>query len=458
MYSKISTRLQAELSKVFDAPVAGAYVPRCVIHNPNTGFKFSPRYVTALDIEQNFVSSYMDATQVVIRITPGEYQDIIDNSLDLECTITLTPVDVESGKEILTIRPIKITGAVVLKNQEDISKLINANNIPNEDAVTDTDSAARNQFTFEYTFHLIDKNSYNLRHTQINSILTNVTVEQVIHWVAQQLSIETVKVVPPDNTQVYDNFVIPVSDISTIFTFIQERYGIYSKGLGYYYSSNTLYVYPQYDTDFNNSTETGIVRLISAPEQSYLGMDHYHLYNDDDLWIVTNSNKAMMTLNSVGEENSGNVHVSANTDNQRDSSVVINKDGSVVRSANTLSVVQMSNKQGSMSSKSQNFKYVGQRSNIYQSTSEMAANNGSLLACAWAQAVPRSIVPGKVISYQYDDTDMKFSAQNGRVLSVSYTSNKQPQLNNGVFWLTFTAKVSAFIDPEKSDDSIVHYN
>lgn len=458
MFSKISTRLQAELTKVFDAPVAGVYIPRCVIHNPNTGFKFSPRYVTAIDIDQNFVASYMDATQITIQLTPGEYQDIIDNSLDLECTITLTPVDVESGREILTIKPIKLTGAVVLKNQEDISKLINASNIPTEDEVTDTDSAARNQFTFEYTFHIIDKNSYALRHTQINTILTNVTIEQVLHWVAQQLSIETIKIVPPDNTQVYDNFIIPVSDISSVFSFIQERYGIYAKGLGYYYTGDTLYIYPQYDTDINNSTETGVLRLISAPEQSYLGMDHYHLYNDDDLWVVTNSNKSMMTLNSVGEENGGNVHVSANTDNQRDNSVVINSDGTITRSADTLSVVQMSNKKGSMNSKSQNLKYVGQRSNIYQSTSEMAANNGSLLACAWAQAVPKAIAPGKIISYQYDDTDMKFSAQRGRVLSVSYTSNKQPQLNNGVFWLTFMAKISAFIDPEKSDDSIVHYH
>ena len=458
MFSELSTRLNAEVTKVTDGTEVGVFLPRCVIHNPNTGFKFTPRYVVALDIIQNFAESYMDATQVVIRINPTEYKNIIDNSCDLECTITLTPVNERSGSEILSQKPIIIKGSVVLKDQQDISKMIGANAIPNNADKPDlTDTPGKNEFTSDFTFHLIDKASYALRHTQVNSILTGVTIEQVLHWVAQQMSIETIKIVPPDNTQTYDNFVIPVMDISTVFNFIQKRYGIYSKGMSYYFTNNTLYIYPQFDTDSNNSTESGILRLISVPENWLAGNDHYHLTVDDDLWVVSNTKKKMIALGSVGEENTGNVHVSANTDNQRDKSVIINTDGTVTRAASNLSVIQASNKKSSVNSTSQNFKYVGQRSNIYQSTSEMAANNGSMLGCGWAQALPRSIPPGQVVSYQYDDVNQKFASQKGRVQSVAYTSVTQPHSTDGIFWLTFNARLNVFLDPDKSTDDIVSY-
>ena len=456
MFSSVSTRLKAEMDTVTSSTNTGVFLPTCVIHNPNTGFKFTPRYIVGLDIIQDFHESYLDATQVVIRINPSEYKEIIENSLDLECTIALTPVDPTTGRAVFRQKPIYIKGSVIIRDQQDPSKVINANAIPDNDD-TETNSPGRNEYTSDFTFHIIDKGSYALRHTQLNTILTGVTIEQVLHWVAQQLSIETIKIVPPDNTQTYGNFIIPVMDASKVFNFIQNRYGIYSKGLGYYYSENTLYVYPQYDTDNNNSTENGIVRLISAPENWLLGNDHYHTYVDDDLWVVSNSRKDMISLNSVGEENTGNVHVSANTDNQRDQSVVINTDGTVTRSASSLSVIQASNKKGSVSSTSSNFKYVGQRSNIYQSTAEMSANNGSMLSCGWGMALPKAIKPGQVVTYQYDDANMRFTAQNGRILRVQYTSTTQPMQKSGTFMLTFSAALGVFLDPDKITDDIVAY-
>jgi hypothetical protein len=277
-------------------------------------------------------------------------------------------------------------------------------------------------------------------------------MEQVLHWSAQQFQVDKPKIITPDNPQTYDNFIIPFMGIDKLYNFLQNRYGIYAKGMGYYFSEDELYIYPQFDTDRNKNTTDGIVRIISVPEGSYLGMDCYHAKIDDDLWILSNSNKSMQSLNAVGEENSGNVHVTANTDNQRDRSVVINKDGSVTRDKSSLTVVQMSNKAGAMNASSQNIKYCGQRSNIYQSTSEMAANNGTVLACEWNMAIPRSIKPGQIVTYQYDDTNSGFSSQKGRIMNVEYRAIKQHPHTDGTFILTFSANLTVFIDPEKGSE------
>ena len=457
--NKISTRLQSEISVVLAGTEVGIFIPKCILHNPNTGFKLIPRYTKAIDITQDFAESYMDATQVVIQITPKEYMDILDNVQDLECTIILSAVNPNTNKEILSQTPIFIKGSVIAKNQDNLSKMFSGQTVPVNDETRDNGNTfSKNEAVADYTFHLIDKKSFDIRHTQISSILSNVNMEQVLHWVAQQMGIGKIKIVPPDNKQVYANFIIPPSNISNIFNFFQERYGIYSKGLGYYYSDDTLYMYPQFDTDRDNSTERGIVRIISIPENEYLGMDHYHVKKEDDIWVMSNTNKIMKSLNAVGEENSGNVHISANTDNQRDHSVEIGKDGKVTRKSNVLSVVQMSNKSGSMNSKSQNIKFVGQRSNIYQSTSEMAANDGSILGCGWNHAMPKSIKPGQVITYQYDDTGAIFTTQKGRILTAEYKSQIYPSDKKGVFWIGFNCSLTMFLDPEKKADDIVAYN
>ena len=460
-YAKISRRLEQIVNKVLSSSVRCVFAPECIFINPNTGFKYRCRYLKSLDIIQNFTQNYIDNIQMSVDITPNEYQALLDNMQDLECVITLHPVNVDTQSVDTEQDPIILENMrVVMEDQTNLNKMYNANSLQKDDDPNGAESDGimtpdKVLAQMEYHCNLMAKDAYTIRHVQLNSILTNTAMSDAVNWLACQFGAETNVIIPPDNQQVYDNLVIePMKGIADLFGFIQQRYGIYSKGLGYYYTGNTLYVYPQYNTDEGCNTDKGILRIFNLPEGQYAGNDKYHYRNDDDIWIISNSSKSMKSLNTVGEENAGGTRVSMNPDNQRDFSVTIGDDGSITRDiSKCATVLQMTNKGGSMSSSSQNLKFEGQRSNIYLSTSEMAAMNGTILNCGWPCAYPMLIKPGQVLTYEYDDTDGTYTTQKGRIMACIYKSSTTPSSNTAVPWLKFDCYLSAFLDPEKQSDN-----
>lgn len=461
-YSKISKRLEKIVSTILNSNERCVFEPECIFVNPNTGFKYTCRYLNSLDIIQDYVKNYTDNIQMAVKLTPKEYQSLLDNMQDLECIIKLNPVNMSSLKVDTEKDPIILENMrVVMDDQTNLNKTFHANAFhddenlnKNSDGVMTPEKALAQM---EYRCNLIAKDVYALRHVQLNSILTDTSLPNAINWLAFQFGAENNIIVPPDNDQVYTNFVIePMKGISDIFGFIQNRYGIYSEGLGYYYTNKTLYIYPQYNTSEDRNIDKGILRIFNVPENSYAGNDRYHYINDNDVWILSNSSKTMTSLNTAGEENYGGTRISMNPDNQRDFSVTIEDNGEVKRDLSSFStVLQMSNKGGSMSSSSQNLKFEGQRSNVFLSTSEMAAINGTVLNCGWPCAKPMLIKPGQVLTYEYDDSDGTYATQKGRILACVYKSGLTASSNGKTPWVKFDCYMSVFLDPEKKSEEVV---
>lgn len=448
MYHKLSERLTRQANSVFSVNPACLFKPTIILHNPETGFKFSPLWVDSIDITQDFYKSYMDAIQISFPVQYTDYAALIANMQDLECTITLSFVDNEKGRELYNFAPFIIKTRVILDDQPDIAKLQNPNFFNIDPKKPDTPEQALKTIT--YTVHLIEHSAYDLRHKQINCMTTGVTVEDMLRFVCYQFDIEKVKIVPPENPQIYSNFVIPpVKGMTDVFSFIQDRYGVYSTGIGWYFTDDTMYIYPMYDTKLENNTADGIVRIINVPKDAYAGMDHYHCFVDDDLWIVSNTNKDEKSLNTVGEENNGSCRMSLNSDNMTDGFSTMGTDGTVTVSNDKATVIQMANKKGSMNSKSQNVKFDGTRSNIYVSTSEMAMYNGAVMKAGWINSIPRAILPGQTVRYCYDDNGNIFSSKKGRVLSVSYSSHELEYRIEGQKCFNFISEINMFMDPEK---------
>ena len=170
------------------------------------------------------------------------------------------------------------------------------------------------------------------------------------------------------------------------------------------------------------------------------------------MYILSNTERQMSAMNSVGEENSGGARLSVNSDNTVDGFSTLTSDGTLEISNDNVSILQMGNKKGSMSSKSSNIKYDGIRSNIFVSTSEMAMYNGTAMKLGWINAIPRSIVPGQVLEFYYDESAQIFATKKGRVQQVSYRSMTQKSRTKGQPVFSFVAELSLFLDPEKSEE------
>lgn len=451
MITDLSERLKHKIEQALYGTDSCVFSPEVVLYNPNTGYKFNCRYLKAMAIGQDFFGSYMDMMQITIDVTPEELQALLPNLKDLECTITLYGFDDKTLTIIYDQEPIIIETKVLIDDQADLEKKFNISLFG--DPETDTKlTADQNSMMFPYVLHLVEPEAYDLRHVQINAMFNEITMEKLLHWICQQFKAEQVKIVKPDNPQVYNNLVIPpMHDISSIFPFLQERYGIYSKGLGYYFTEKTFYIYPVFDVDPNTSPEEGTVHIVNAPQDYFLGLDRYHAKEGEDVFIASVTAVDMKPLNSEGTENLGNVHVSTNADGTLDKFVTIQEDGKVMRAENDISVVTMQNQAGNVTSDMQNLKFKGERTNIYSSTSEMAMIDGTMLSTGWMRATPRLLKPGQSALYHYDAKAGEYKTQKGRMFRVFYGGTLHTSESEKP-WISFNASIEVKLEADQKSD------
>ena len=456
MLVNLSQRLKAKISAALNGADSCIYFPRCTLHNPNTGYEFRCRNVKDIVLWQDFETSYMDTMSVTTDITPAEYQELLRNVQDLECTLTLTPQDPFHDRDLLEQDPIVVEMKVFLEEQTDIEKQHNINLFTDTETERPETPSQANAI-FAYTFNLISKEMHDMRQVNVNAILNNCTMEDVLHWACQQFGVTNTEIIPPDNQERYASVIIPpMHSLATLFPYLQERYGIYSKGLGYYYTNDTFYIYPEYDVEQSTTTTDSVVQLINAPERYFIGLDRYHAMEDDDILIASISEATATPRNAKGAENIGTTHISANADSMRDQYVTVDEKGKVTRSKDDIAVISLQNNAGNATSNMQNVRYAGERTNIYSSTSALAEINGTTLETVWVCAVPWMIVPGQNVTYHFDSANHEYKTQRGRILRIGFLSQRHsgPALEPN---LSFVAKLQVFLEPDQQDDSEVQF-
>ena len=454
MFIDCSQRLQDKIMEGLSGDDSCVFSPECILVNPNTEFQYTCRYVKSIGIFQDFLGSYMDTMQIEIALTPKEHATVMANLKDMECTLVLYPYNDKTLQPIYEQTPIIYKMKVVVDEQVDLEKKFNINMFSNAEVEKDDPNsymtAEQHSLTIPFVFHCVEPEAYKLRHIKLNSVFSEVSAESLVHWVCQQFKVaETISVMPPDNKETMKNVILPpMQDISSVFPFIQERYAIYSKGLGYYFTDKSFYIYPPFDTKEESSPVKGTLHIINAPTKYFQGLDRYHSKIDDDILIVTISPVDLKPLNMEGTENGGNVHVSTNADRMRDNFVNVSSEGKVTRNINDISVIQMQNQEGNAKSDIQNVEYKGERTNVFTSTTQMAMINSTILTTSWIRAYPHLIKPGHNVLYHYDAALGIYKTQKGRIMQIFYGGQVHTSETEKP-WVSFTATFKAFLEADK---------
>lgn len=450
MFVNVSEALNEKIYEALSGEDSAVFRVECKITNPNSGLNITPRLVTGFAIHQDFITKYTDDVRIMVELSIPDFMSLLNNVKDLECTLILQAVNVFFLCDDYDQEPLVFNMRAILPNQEDFQKKFNINAFEDADTGEKT-TLEQNIASVPVELQLIDKFIYGLRHRQMNAIFTESTMESVMHWIGQQIGVEKVCAIPPDNPASYSNLVIPpMQSIDTIFPFLQERYGIYSKGLGYYVVNNTLYIYPIHDIDPEKSPDVPVLHIVNCPEFNFGSLDKYHTKKDDDLYIVSNTTVNLKVLNTAGAENSGNVHVSVNADEVFDKFSTYKKGGDVEILPDTLTVLEMQGKSSNMSSDMQNVKFAGETTNLYSATATMAATDGSLMKLGWVRAVPHSIYPGESVIYHYDGEKKEYHTAKGKVLGVTYEAVTHPAVEIQP-WFSFTAELSIKLEAENTE-------
>lgn len=461
---KIMEGLSGDEACVFD--------PEIILSNPNSDFNLEITKIKGFGITCDYGASYCTAYQLDFEVELEEYLDVLKNMKDMEATITLRAWDPIYLEERMDQDPIVYTLKVIVENQEDIDKKFNVNALGDTDGTNDGErdpqTPEQAALTFPVTLNLIEPEIFDIRHVQMNVMMTGpydpetkiqhgVKLLEVLHWIAQQFKAEQVNIAEVNNDKEIVNFVIPPThDISTIFPFLQERYGLFSEGLGYYFENKTFYIYPLYNHNRDKSTEKGVVHIINGPSDYFLGLDRYHTKKDDDLLIVSTTKKEQKALTTSGVENEGNVHISTNIDEVKDQFVQVQENGDVKMTKSPTTTVALGNTDANMVGEAQNVKFCGERSNIFASTSTFASINGSVMSAGWNHAYPGLIKPGHICTYHYQKKQGEYHTQDGTILKVVYMGTPQPGIGNKP-WLVFNAMIGMHMEPDKSEETVQTY-
>lgn len=447
-----SAQLRSKIEQAMRGTTSCVFEPTCTFFSGN-GYRKQWKSISSIAIAQDFVNSFGDVIQGVIPMQPSEIRDVVQNMQDLYCSLVLMPMDTRNMREATRSDIVIIEGRVLLAFKEDLDKKFGANAFSMSTTAGDTiQTADQAGVHYDITFYIIEEKTYQMRNTQMNAILRDATPESVLHWVSERLGVNAASISTPDNTQKYENMIIPpLKGAADIFPYLQNRYGLFAKGLGYYFSQGKMYIYPKGDQSLGTSPTDYVVHLINVPKDNYSGSNCYHNRNtaDKTIYIASNTDVSLKSTGTEATENQGNLHVSLKADRIRDNLFTKETNGVVKRVADTLTSLFQQNTSSNMSADTQRVVYDGESSNPYTATSQMAEANTTLLTAGWIHALPRLLEPGQTMYFHYDGQNNEYKVQKGRLQKVVYQSRKESLGRSPMQpWITFNASMEIRLDPD----------
>jgi len=366
-----------------------------------------------LTISQDFIKRYTDIIVLEFTLSTQQYINIIDVYKDLKCSIII--VNHAGDKTVKQQAPITIDQKIIFKNKDDIFKTIHKSEIVVDSAINPTESQVSKRVTVQA--QLIDNTLFEIRKKQFNVICRNNKIEKLLHFLVGNM-IEPKKkcILKPDDDTIYPNIVIPgMMDFKDIFKYLDKKYKIYNSGTGFYYTEETMFIYPLYD--FNPEISPYIVNIYFVGDNNLVGGSNFLLFKDECYHILTNRKPESTQLMEQGTENYGNGYLI-----QKDS-LIFNKwreqeqeDFKIIPDG--ILRMQLDN-DNTMSAYSHNLRYVYGEEQISDCMSSLASINGTVSVMVWEHAIPFIIKPGWKIMYHYDHADT-YKIKSGSCLGATY--------------------------------------
>lgn len=400
MLTAINPILRESVLSHLKQAVDGLYKIDVTIYSKeNSDISITPLYFSNLIIAQVFTYAYTDVIQLNCELSPTDLLSLLENTQDLYCTITMFPFREAIRDLDPDADPVVYTFQAIVSNLEDLLKKYNINQlIKTENNIIDQNIQG---LTIPVGLELLTEDTYDLRHTPFTTMLQNCTVSDAIYCAAGAMHIDNVFAIKPNNTKIYKTISFPpMVDISSAFDLLHDRYGIYTKGMEYYYTNKTLYIYPGYDSTPDRTDP--IVHIYKIPDNTLPGMYSYHHVDDEgNLHIVCDATVESIKHSEINAENEGNQIIALRSDTALDFTREVQGTTGKFTGTNLLTCGLISEK--TAKSSMTNTKYTSSSNNAFKLASDIYKNNCISLTSSWKNAVPFIIVPGQRCIYHYED-------------------------------------------------------
>lgn len=516
--------------KITKKPTATSYYVELKFHNtikdgltytdPNTGkestyFEFEPNRINGFRIQQDFDKNYLTHYEVNVMLRPEQYQLLFYNYKDLRCTVVLYAADANTsdiygltteGEPLLYIE----NAYCIFKDKIDIMKKNPKTSIiPNKG---EEEQDHHEQFLDNISFQIIPEEDYLFRMQKCNAIFTKSTVKEAIWGLAQVAEcVDAIMLIDPDNKTVYDNLVIPpILTISEALMFLQNHYGIYNKGLGFFFQRRALYIYPKYETNpilpkdkneennwsagqsklasrsvgdtasvhgeitLNSMGDGGMTHIYMVGENNYVGMEYYHGFENQTIHIVSNSLSDFKDLADVGLENIGYGYIVHHTDRDIDDCRSMLEADKPINAKygiwpinihqtpnNAYFTQDQQNTEIGITSTKSNLIYIDSMCNPFTIQSSLFSYRRSISTFKWNSAIPFTFRPGYRICYHYDGEDeterdlsskegnsLQYMTKSGVVTEADYIFTLTRSLAKDIY--SCTANITASLEVDKT--------
>lgn len=407
---------------VTERPMSGSYMIECMFFGDNRTnnerFEITPFEIVRLTIEQNFNTNYTDEISLVVSLMPTQYLQMYDNSRGLKCSLKFTPMNKNTMRRETAPTIIK-EYLVIFKDKSDIRKRYSKEALVPESRGRMTQEQ-QGALIPDAEFQLMDETAYRLRKIKFNFIARQVTIKDAILLICKLCHITKAAIVQPDNDKLYENFYIPPSlSFDQTMIFLQSYYGVYDKGLGFYYTDGVLYVFPECETK-PTTPESAHLYYVG---NNYTGNDVNHAMADSVTHIVLSGFSKEKDLQDTGSEMEGTSMIiqdatriidNATTIGESNATglgkVSVNELNTSVFSANKLDLGMVYNAYQPM------FRFDD--SNPYKLRELLNAYRRVIVSAQWDAAVPFTFKPGYCIYYHYDGENI---AKNDQGATISAT-------------------------------------
>ena len=393
-------------------------------------FEVEPVEINKLDILQNFTDNFADEITITVSLMPTQYLQLYDNSRGLKCSLEFYRANRNNGKyekEPAITREY----LVIFKDKTDIRKKYSKQTLV-PDNVGQKSSEQQGNIIPDIEFQLIEELYYNIRKKKFNFILRNVTVKDAVLMVCKICNIKQAGLVDPDNTKVYENFVIPPNmTFDQMLSYIQSYYGVYNKGMGFYLTENILYVYPIYETA-PTTPESAHFYYVG---NNYTGIEVTHAFSNDIAHVVLNGFAREKDLQDEGAERQGTMIIMQDATRIIDEATTIGEattspgTGLGKVSINELNTSSFTAGENDIGMKYDTYQpmFVFDNSNPYRIRTSMNEYRRTLLSTLWANAEPFVLKPGYCVHYHYDGEDV-----NNRDSESSVSASSMYDVKTGV--------------------------
>jgi len=432
--------LQSKIQKILNVEKSNYFTLNCKIKSfDDDKLSVDVSFIDNITIDESFYKNYADKIDMFVQMKPIDLMNLLEFKTSLYCAIRFDYIDMESGDLILDEDPEIYYFRIFIKNTDDIYKKYHISAITKYHEEEVPDIVSHEGTLIPVAFQLIENTAYDLHRQQLTGMYTNVTIEEMLKYISKNFGISVLNLYPPDNKVKYKHFFIPpeYAKFDRIYNYIQERYGVYNKGLNYYFYQGVFYIYPAYDTHIKRKTSINIYR---GPANSYLGLKNYfteEISGDNKIInLVCTSKLKNIKLNEIGLEEIGTNLVFLRSDMMIDKSRILSNDKFIINEKNNITV--SASDKSSVSKNAAIPTYVSPTMNIFQKASILEQSNAEMVILDWPLSRPFRLIPGTEVNFFYDKEEIE--NRRGIVESINYNIMKQEHSTS-----TPTYSISAMI-------------